>query len=711
MSATTDTFATIQLAHIVTSRTNPRKHFHPGKLQDLADSIKASGVHQPVLVRPLPGARVADTAHMDPRPQWELVSGERRYRASELADVTSIPAMVRALSDQQVLEIQLVENLQRDDLTPLEEAEGYEALRDRPLQDGQLALTIDQIAERIGKSRSYVYGRLKLLNLGPDGRQAMQDGWLDPSTALLVARMPSHKLQAQALGNLRDYSGRVLSHRDAAGLIERQYMLKLSAAPFKITDADLMPSAGSCRDCPKRTGADPDLFADIKGADVCTDPPCYKAKTDAHQSRQLQAARESGAQIIEGREAKSLIPNDYTGRVEGYLRLDEKDDAPGREKTLRQLIGKQMEKAGITPVLVANPHRDGELIAVITHEQARDLLAAKGYEEQAAAIDAKAHESEKAAAEAQKRKDQERYETGWRWAVLEAAWEKISAVEDGMYSVPDSTIRALATQQIPSNQEKCKRLCKLLGLGTVAPSAAVHDWVKDHPEPARALALLVMYGDIEWRTWGREEDKVNQRLLDIATDTCIEVDVDAVKADIKKQHTADIKARNKARAATSAAKAPSPPLPSAAQASGVRGEAKSKGKGKKPPAAPAGPKVSAEEAMQGIAAAMQSEEAGGDSAPGETEPAVGEDADGELDGRATSPDAGAAPLVPGARVRVTSEGGMTGWLGTAHRATAIGGKWVVTLDRFGPDGSDYLFLPEELEVVAVVGEDVEGSAA
>jgi ParB/RepB/Spo0J family partition protein len=128
---TPETFAHIPLAHIVTSRTNPRKHFNPARLQELAESIRASGVRQPVLLRPLPGHRVADTAGMVPRPEYELVSGERRFRASGMAGVTTIPAMVGAMSDDQVLEIQLVENLQRDDLTPLEEAEGYQTLMDR----------------------------------------------------------------------------------------------------------------------------------------------------------------------------------------------------------------------------------------------------------------------------------------------------------------------------------------------------------------------------------------------------------------------------------------------------------------------------------------------------------------------------------------------------------------------------------------------------
>lgn len=635
----TTAFHQAPLDQIVSSLTNPRKTFDPAKLAELAESIRASGVHTPVLLRPLPSERLEETAYMDPRPSFELVSGERRYRASELAGVPTIPAIVKALTDDQVLEIQLVENLQRDDLLPLEEAEGYEHLRSRH----EPPLSAEQIGERIGKSRSYVYARLKLLNLGQEGRAAMREGWLDASTALLIARIPDGKIQAAALGNLRDISGRVMSYREASALIQRQYMLRLTEAKFKITDATLVPDAGSCRACPKRTGADPDIFSDVQGADVCTDPACFRTKEQAHTDAQLKTARENGATIIEGREAKELIQHSWSDRVDGYLRLDHKDDAPGGDKTLRQLIGKQMEKAGITPTMVANPHRDGELIAVITHEDASRLLSAKGYEDKAEAIQAKAHQSAKEAERAEQMKETERFENAWRWKVLTTAWEKITSMEEGLFSVTEATIRHLAKTLIPHNQERCKRLCKLLELGTVAPSAALHDWVRDHNNPDEALALLVMNSDLEYRTWGEPESQINQALIDVATAKHVGVDIEAVKAEIKAEHTAQIKAKKKALAAESAGAAKADlPLNPAAQANGVGGEAKAKGKKSKGPAAPAArkPKTSAEEAMLGIAAAMQGQEedGGADCGPLESDPAA--DGGGD-DGRATSPDAGA----------------------------------------------------------------------
>lgn len=127
------TFAQLPMAAIASSLTNPRKTFDQAKLKELATSIRMSGVHQPVLVRPLPAARLQDTYYLRdspkaPLPTFELVAGERRLRACKLAGVDTIPAMIKAMTDREVLECQLIENLQRDDLAPMEEAEGYQAL-------------------------------------------------------------------------------------------------------------------------------------------------------------------------------------------------------------------------------------------------------------------------------------------------------------------------------------------------------------------------------------------------------------------------------------------------------------------------------------------------------------------------------------------------------------------------------------------------------
>jgi ParB/RepB/Spo0J family partition protein len=275
-------------------------------MAELTQSVKEHGVLQPVLVRPLKGER------------FELVCGERRYRAAKAAGLPELPAAIRALSDVQVLEVQVIENLQRDDLHPLEEAEGYERLMK------QHGYTAEQIAGKVHKSRRYVFGRTQLLALLPPARKAFYDGKLNASTALLVARVP-HQLQAEALKDLVDgrYRGaEPLSYREALEHIQRTYTLRLADAPFKTSDAELLPTAGACGPCPKRTGNQPELFGDIKGADVCTDPSCFNAKRTAFAEAARPRPR-SPASACSPARPQRLVPHgsDYVAhRNSGYVR-------------------------------------------------------------------------------------------------------------------------------------------------------------------------------------------------------------------------------------------------------------------------------------------------------------------------------------------------------------------------------------------------------
>jgi len=371
---TPSTLAQIPLDQIAPSLTNPRKTFHAGKLVELADDIKRRGIDTPVTVRPLPGARVGDT---DRGVQYELVCGERRYRASEQAGLRTIPAIVRALTDEQALEIQLCENLKRDDLTELEEAEGYQTL----MQHANI--NADQVAERIGKSRSYVYGRTKLLALGQEAKQALRDGGIDASRALLIARIPDGKLQIKALewaSKPGEYTGELPSVRQLTEWLQSNVMLKLKDATFKITDARLLPDAGSCTDCPKRTGANPDLFSDVKSADICTDPPCYHSKTDAHREAIMQKAQARGLQIVQGKEATEMLGgNQYRSQPEDYSLLHEPrlDLTPEGERplTLAQALGKDAP----TPILFVHP-RTQEHMELVPTSQVLAALRAKGLE-------------------------------------------------------------------------------------------------------------------------------------------------------------------------------------------------------------------------------------------------------------------------------------------------------------------------------------------
>jgi ParB/RepB/Spo0J family partition protein len=258
----------IAVSAIAESKSNPRSHFDETKLAELTESILRFGVLQPVLVRPKDGS-------------YELVAGHRRLRAARNAPLEEIPAIVQELSDKEVLEVQIVENMQRADLHPLEEAEGYlRLLRDHGYDADSLAL-------KIGKSRSYVYGRIKLGELAEPVKKALHANEISHSVALLIARIPDEKLQKDALKEVTPrYEGHEpMSYRAASDYIQRTYMLRLTEAPWQLADAQLT-AAGPCTTCPMRTGNQSELFSDVKSADVCTLPSCFAKKSAAWLQRE-----------------------------------------------------------------------------------------------------------------------------------------------------------------------------------------------------------------------------------------------------------------------------------------------------------------------------------------------------------------------------------------------------------------------------------------
>lgn len=156
---------TLPLREIEPNRAQPRKQFDEGALAELADSISQHGILQPLLVRPLVSGG------------YQIVAGERRWRAARMAGLTEVPAVVREMSDQQVMQLALIENLQREDLTALEEAQGYQTLME------SYELTQEEIAKIVGKSRPAVANALRLLNLPQAVRELVTEGKLSAGHA------------------------------------------------------------------------------------------------------------------------------------------------------------------------------------------------------------------------------------------------------------------------------------------------------------------------------------------------------------------------------------------------------------------------------------------------------------------------------------------------------------------------------------------------
>lgn len=208
----------VPIEHLHANPNNPRKHFAEGDLEDLAKSIREKGLLQPLVVRPREDG------------EFEIVAGERRWRAAQRAGIHDVPVLIRTLSDGEALEIALVENIQRADLNAIEEARAYTQLVD------QFSYTQQQLADSVGKSRSHVANTLRLLNL-PDGvRKLIEDGSLTAGHARALVATDEPQTLADRIIKLG------LTVREAEGLArgEDAEAAKTKAAVKALKDANTL---------------------------------------------------------------------------------------------------------------------------------------------------------------------------------------------------------------------------------------------------------------------------------------------------------------------------------------------------------------------------------------------------------------------------------------------------------------------------------------
>ena len=163
----------LRLDELEPNRAQPRRDFNEESLAELAESIRQHGVLQPLLVRPIFGGG------------YQIVAGERRWRAARMAELKEVPAVVREMNDGEVMELALIENLQREDLNPLEEAQGYQSLIET------YGMTQEEVAGTVGKSRPAVANALRLLNLPPEIREMVASGALSAGHARTLLSFPS----------------------------------------------------------------------------------------------------------------------------------------------------------------------------------------------------------------------------------------------------------------------------------------------------------------------------------------------------------------------------------------------------------------------------------------------------------------------------------------------------------------------------------------
>jgi ParB/RepB/Spo0J family partition protein len=377
---TSDTIVEIPLVNLHESPFNPRKRFTG--IEELAETMRPPNgrVLQPLLVRPRVPALFAGDPDLAEQAAagYEVVFGHRRLRAGEVAGRQTMPCVVRAMTDAEARHCQVVENLQREDVHPFEEAEGFDAL----LRDD--GLTADEVAAQFGKSRSYVYGRLKLLQACPEVRDACLDGKIGSEVALLVARLRTPKLQEKALAAIRNDTsssakmddGGKRSFRHIRDLLADKFTLELKVAIFDTEDDTLCPQAGTCNACPKRSGNAPEFddlasksrqgehgmyFMRPGGPDICTDPDCFAAKKAAHLARKATEAAAGGSTVISGNKAKAAIGAD--GRLKGYVPL----------KDVQQALKQTPKGAAAPQVVTIIDQRTGKAVKAV---KTADLPAA-----------------------------------------------------------------------------------------------------------------------------------------------------------------------------------------------------------------------------------------------------------------------------------------------------------------------------------------------
>jgi ParB/RepB/Spo0J family partition protein len=540
-------------------------------LQPLADNIKQVGVMQPIVVRPIEAPRG--------QPQFEVVAGERRWRASMLAGINHIPARVKFLTDFEALQLQVFENLHRKDLHPLREAEGYAALLlDAPHQPPKLqGLTMDELMARTGKSKSYLYQRLALLQLMPEAKKAFYTGDLSASTAMLVARLLPDN-QADACRRIKQgWGGEPMSFKQASQFVHDNYMLSLTKAPFKITDITLVPEAGSCRECPKRTGANPELFDDVKAADTCTDSSCFNAKKEAHQLRLVEAAKAEGVKVIIGKAAEKIMPNGYPSDTKGFLELEKVHHSISSEKPLSKLLGNEAPQH----VLVENP-RTKELVAMVPQEEALQVLKDRGVIKQ----------SRMPSTSAAQRENETRRKVDSLWR-RETATDLLQALLNmGGFDVDNVNVMADVIKLMAMHMWKrlgsddTKRVETLLGwvhLGYSAGPTADEDRIKalDGAELDRLIAAMILAPDLYVSMETTQPLAHPPRIMAIGQ--ILGYDVDAMKAERLK----DIKTALKPPAAKKAAKAPSKPAAKTSKTPAAKPAAKSPEPAAAPESAPA----------------------------------------------------------------------------------------------------------------------------
>lgn len=477
----------IPIDDITESPTNPRQLF--GDLEGLSKSLVKMGFVQDLVVRKNP---------VEGRP-WELVCGARRLRAAKLAKLPAVPCAVRELTDADALQFQLTENIERKSLRPLEEADGLHRMN----TDGKLSA--EEIGLRVGKSERWVQTRIQLLKLGPEARTALNDEKVDISVAVLLAAVHSHKLQAEAVDVITkaDASGEAMSVRAAKQYLKENYSTELRGVAFDRDDDMLVPEAGSCKKCQKRTGNNPEMFSEYKRADVCLDTVCFKSKLDAHWAQQRAKAKEKGYDSVPLAEGRRLFKDkDKLSQTSDFIDLAAPCPRDKRSRTWREVLGDRATDPALVPITVA-PDLRGHTHQLVQRDVALDVAKKAGLKWAAGAAE-EAQERKPTKEQKERREADAEVQEQVERAVLTKAVEAVEGLPVGSVSAAVLRLMCMGLAQEPhfevmerrelrqlmdlqSYIEKQTKPNVLLGL---LFELAVGTWVKGHGDYTPQLKVM-----------------------------------------------------------------------------------------------------------------------------------------------------------------------------------------------------------------------------
>lgn len=271
---------------------NPRKTFEKEAIEELAANIKEQGLLQPITVRPCKEEGCPSKTRLNKKGEavdvkYEIVCGERRFRAVKLLGLETIPAIVREMTDEEAFDAMITENLQRKDVDPIEECLAYNTLLER----GQ---TAEDIAARMGKSVRYVQDRTRLRSLIKKLHKPLKDGLIPLKGAILLAKCSEEVQEKFVEDDLDDEGEQTMSFSDIKDFVDDEFML-LENAPWIGEDGSEPWNAEgiACKDCFKNTANHGCLFYEMKGDAKCTDRTCYGLKKMLYRKSTIRAYGDS----------------------------------------------------------------------------------------------------------------------------------------------------------------------------------------------------------------------------------------------------------------------------------------------------------------------------------------------------------------------------------------------------------------------------------